>query len=202
MWIRHRVMVLQKGSLSMRKVNPYLLVAFGCLALFSIVFLMSAPDVFAGTTRELRYKFTLTNPANGENRRYEDETIKAVFDIDRKKIAFTLLNKADSPIKIRWDEVSYVDPTGESHRILPPQSATAIPPTAKIKDLIIPTDYGYSYLAGRFDSRSVNKQFLPKPNTKEARKHKGQHLSVLMPVEVNGTVKNYLFTFEIDIVQG
>ena len=62
----------------------------------------------------------------------------------------SLNNKTDNPIKIDWNQVSYVDISGMSHRIIHsgvkyigrenPQSPTIIPPTAKIADIVFPTD--------------------------------------------------------------
>lgn len=101
-----------------------------------------------------------------------------------------LRNKADNPIRIDWNQVTFVDESSESHKVMHTEDRfeerhkyrvpTVVPPTAKVEDYISPL---------------VQKPLFPEGL--EAKKFKGHSFSIFMPLEINGVVKNYLFTFKI-----
>ena len=113
---------------------------------------------------------------------------------------FQLANKTDQPIKIDWHQITYVDPSGSAHkvthggvRIIERDSAhppTTIPPTATIEDFIVPTDA----ISMRFNKWEANDLL---PEGREAKGLEGKIFSIFIPLEVNGAVKNYIFTFKI-----
>ena len=184
----------------MRGFKYYLVLIVGCLSLLvPIICLGPRPVVAGGPIRSLKYQFRMTSPANSRRLSFEDEFIKASFDLDRKKISLSLLNHSGKPLKIDWDQASYIDPAGQSHKCLHAQSTTFVPPGVKIKDLIIPADYPYFQNTERSGPQQRQMEFLPEAGKKQAAAYKGKFLSVLLPVEENGVVKKYLFTFKIDI---
>jgi hypothetical protein len=155
---------------------------------------------FAGPSQNLKYRFTMTSPVKSGYLRFEDEFVKVSFNLDKTKIAVSLRNTTDKPIKINWDGASYIDPTGESHKCLHLQSTTIVPPGAKIKGLIVPTDCIYFQNTGGNTLKHREREFLPTASKQEAEAYKGKFLSIFLPVEENGLVKNYLFIFRINIV--
>ena len=104
-----------------------------------------------------KLKFVLIKPSESHEQFFEDQAIKIVFSIAEKQIGLLLHNKLNSPIKIDWNNVSYVDISGLAHGVVHtgvryierdrPQVPTLIPPAAMIEDAIIPSDH-ISYTAG------------------------------------------------------
>ncbi len=165
-----------------------------------------AVETALASWQPIQYRFTMVKPAESESLVYEDDTLKVVFGVSRKGINFTLRNKTEGPLKVDWNQWSYVDVEGKSHKVfhrgvaykdketsLPPST---IPPTAALEDVIVPTDYvEWSNLESGYRTLEL----LPDNST--ASTFVGKTLSVFMPVEVNGTVKNYLFSFRVKDVQ-
>lgn len=152
------------------------------------------------------YVLSMLKPNVSKGLNYEDANINVAFDISKKEIQFELKNKTDEPIKIDWNQVSYVDVFGASHRVihqgvkyidkensLPP---TIIPPTAKISDRLFPSNF-VTHSSGAYGGWRESNLF---PEAPEAKKFKNQKFSIFMPLEVNGKVTNYFFSFKIDDV--
>jgi hypothetical protein len=159
-----------------------------------------------GAWRPVVYRLALTKPVESEALVFEDDNLRASFALSRKAINFSLKNKTDGPLKIDWNQWSYVDVDGNSHRIfhkgiaykdretsLPP---SVIPPTATFEDVVFPSDYSrWSDVGGGFQSLDLL------PQAVSASAYVGKTLSLFMPLEVNNTVKNYLFSFKIKEAQ-
>jgi hypothetical protein len=153
------------------------------------------------------YIFTMTKPKVSNDLLYEDNFLKILFSISKRQIGFNLKNKTANPIKIDWNQVSYVDVLGESHKVMhsgvkyidreKPQSPSVIPPTAKLEDIVFPTDYIY-YSSGKYGGWREIPLF---PEAPKAKIYKGRTFSVFMPLEINGVVKNYLFSFNIEEIE-
>ena len=148
------------------------------------------------------YTFLMTSPETSESLSFSDETIDISFALARDEMGFALRNNAGEPIRINWDEVSYVDPSGSSHRVMHsgvkysernnPQAPTTVPPGARIEDILQPTDMvEYSDVLSEW--REDN--FFPGSNA--ALETVGQTFSVFMPLDIGGERVNYNFVFEI-----
>jgi hypothetical protein len=141
---------------------------------------------------------------------YEDQAIWIRFSFSEKQIVIILQNKLQSPIKVDWNNISYVDFTGVAHGIMHtgvrymerdrPQVPTIIPPAAMIEDVIIPSDH-ITYTSGRSGGWTLRPLF---PGLKDTDLYVGKSFSVFMPLELDGAVKNYLFSFRIEreVMQG
>jgi hypothetical protein len=153
------------------------------------------------------YTFSMLKPAPNKDLLFQDGFIDAAFVVTKKQIAFGIWNKTDNPIKLDWNQVSFIDINGDSHKVIhegvkymdknnsmPP---SVIPPTAKLKDIVFPTDY-ISYSAGQYGGWREKALF---PDGSAATDYEGKTIGVFIPLEINGTVKNYLFTFRIDKVE-
>jgi hypothetical protein len=75
-----------------------------------------------------------------------------------------------------------------------PQVATIIPPEAMIEDAIVPSDH-ILYTSGSSGGWSSRPLF---PALVETDLYIGKTFSVFMPLELEGSVKNYSFTFRIE----
>ena len=150
------------------------------------------------------YTFTMLKPRPSDRLMYEDAFVQITFTISKRQIAFLLRNKTDNPISIDWNQVSYIDLSGGSHKVMhegvkyitrsESQPPSIIPPTANLKDIVFPIDY-VSYSSSRYSSGWREEPLFPEGPA--AAKYKGGTFSVFMPLVVNGSAKNYLFSFKI-----
>lgn len=130
----------------------------------------------------LTFKISLTQSSVGNN--------PVVFD-------FQIANNSDQVIKVKWDEVTYIDNDGVAHpviksgvRLVERAQSTkniVIPPQSKVDELIHPSDY-IDYVEGSYGGWS-SKPVLENLEDK-------QRVKVFMPIDVGGTITNYTFTFE------
>jgi hypothetical protein len=106
--------------------------------------------------------------------------------------AFQIENNSDQIIKVKWDEVSYIDNDGVAHPIIKtgvrlverdqPTKAVVIPPHSKVDEILQPSDYiEYS---GDWYSRPVLESL-----------DDNQKVKIFMPIDIGGNVTNYTFTF-------
>jgi hypothetical protein len=174
----------------------------------------SRPDAFQSVWKyEVTYEgagsgkqiFVMTKPWESRELLFEDQAIRILFSPSEKQIGMVLQNKMHSPIKVDWNNFSYVDIAGLAHGVMHtgvrymerdrPQVPTVIPPAAMIEDVIVPSDH-ISYTpgsAGGWSARSLFPGIITEPD-----RYIGKSFSVFMPLEVEGTVKNYLFSFRIE----
>lgn len=152
------------------------------------------------------YDVKLKKSIPDDNLTFEDDNINMVWGFNEDRLSFALRNKTDSPIKIDWNQVSYVDVNGDAEKVLHHGvkysekdsflAPSLVPPTARIKDIILPTS-NVSYISGQYGGWREIPMF---PEGDSAMMYKGKSFSVFMPMEVNGEVKNYTFTFDINDV--
>lgn len=106
--------------------------------------------------------------------------------------AFQIENNSDQLIKVKWDEVSYIDNEGVAHPVMKsgvrlveraqPTKAVVIPPHSKVDEILHPSDYvDYS---GDWYSKPVLEAL-----------DDNQKIKIFMPIDIGGNVTNYTFTF-------
>lgn len=135
------------------------------------------------------------------NYTFEDENIKANFIINTEFIDFSILNKTNTTIRILWDNAVFVDIDNNSSKIVHSgirfidsantQIPTVIVKQTKINDSIIPAD--------NIDSFSNIYPLISEKLTKE--QIINSKIKVYLPIEINNTIKEYLFTFTITDVE-
>jgi hypothetical protein len=155
----------------------------------------------AGTGKQI---FVMIKPWLSRELRFDDQSISITFALSEKQIGLILQNNLNSPIKIDWNNVSYVDITGIAHRVIhtgvryierdKPQVPTIIPPAARIEDAVIPSDH-ISYTPGSSSGWNSRSLF---PGITETDLYIGKSFSVFMPLEFEGALRNYLFSFRIE----
>jgi hypothetical protein len=116
------------------------------------------------------YTFSMLKPKPSEQLIYDDLFIQIAFVVTKRQIGFVLKNKTDNPISIDWNQVSYIDIAGSSHKVMhegvkyvtrsEPQSPSLIPPTANLKDIVFPIDY-VSYSSSRYSSGWKEEALFP-----------------------------------------
>ena len=147
---------------------------------------------------------------DGEETKYkfEDKMVEMVLFVDKKKISFSLLNKTKHSIKIVWDESVYIDQNGRRNRVMhqgvkyikksQPQPPSIVAPLATIEDVVIPADN--VHLVG--SSWRVY-PLLPysSEDATDAKNLIGEKLQVLLALQIQGVVNEYIFSFTINDVQ-
>lgn len=147
-------------------------------------------------------KGVISNPENAQGFTtpvYEDDVMAIAFNFEPTHIDFTLSNKSDQTLKILWDEAIYVGgPSGVSVGVFhsgvklidrsAPQTPTVVVRGSKINDLLVTKD-GVSF-NGTF-GRWVYSYIL---YWEDALKQ----VKVLLPIEVNGEKREYLFDFAVN----
>jgi len=162
-----------------------------------------------------QYVFKLIKPVDATENGFTDNFIRIGFVFLLDGVNFTLCNKSEQPIKIHWNDVSYIDAAGNSHRVMhsgikfdernQDMPAISIPPTSKIADLIVPSDYVYLDKGGigaayyGLPAKWTVTPFFPPPDKKEALEFVGRTVEVFMPIETSDGLKNYRFTFQIGL---
>lgn len=135
----------------MKKFNLYMSIMFlaGCLAMLTTG---CATGPYNATTLIQIKDIRNYEPVNAKGFEVEDKNllIKYVPDIVDAGISLQFKNKSQKPIKIIWDEMSYISADNNSQKIFhsgvkiidrsQSQSPTTIPPQANLDDTVIPID--------------------------------------------------------------
>ncbi|RKY95098.1 MAG: hypothetical protein DRQ13_07520 [Ignavibacteriae bacterium] len=147
--------------------------------------------------------------------------INTAWLVTSSNMSFLMENKTDHSIKIIWDEAAFVDNDGVSHRIMHSgvkytDRNTSQPPTVivrkgKIEDIVVPTDYVYfaeGYYSKYYTRKAEwkEKPFFenlqyggdPKVLENEMRNNVGKTFQVLLPLEIENVVNDYIFKFQVD----
>lgn len=138
------------------------------------------------------------------NYNFEDEIIKISLAIKNDLIDFSLLNKANSTIKILWDNAVFVGINNKSSRVIHQgvrymdkanaQTPTVIVKQTSINDCIIPAENIYYFM-----NTWVVDPLIPEKLTKE--EIINSKIKVYLPIEINNKVNEYLLTFTITDVK-
>ena len=149
------------------------------------------------------YKISMLKPMKAPSPEFKDENITATFFVMDSQISFDLVNNTDKGIKINWDEVAYIDPTGQSMRVIhngiklidrnAPQAPTFIPPMARINDIIIPSE-NISYVSGQYGGWKESDLFPGKDKSI----YTGAEFGIYFPLEIKGEKKEYNLRFKVN----
>ena len=147
---------------------------------------------------------------------FEDEMVRIVWIPTASELSFVLTNKTDHSIKIVWDEAAFVDQDGISQRVIHAgvkhadrnnsQPPTVVVRKGTVTDLIVPSDNIY-YVSGEYggwrkaplfpDTRAPNAEELKL----ETGKYIGKTIQVLLPLQIEDVVNEYIFIFEVQSVE-
>lgn len=191
------------------------------LALIAVVLVATACTTLVYTARyDIGLSAVERRERGGELKRFtdvhghtfEDELVRITWTPLEKQLGMILVNKTDSSQRVIWDGIRYVGPDGKSDRVIHEgvkiaDRGLSMPPTvvlrgATLLELIEPT--------GHLDSRPGRDNYnMPligstSGGTEAEVRSKMVHgtIKVVLPIEVNGTIRVYLFQFSVggDIV--
>lgn len=165
-------------------------------------------------------KITQVEEGGMEKYYFEDDMVKIVWIPTASQVSFVLTNKTDHSIKIVWDEAAFVDENGVTHRVMHsgvkyidrnnPQPPSIVVRKGSVSDLIIPTDNIY-YWSG-YDSGWRKTPLFPTYSVvgdstaatqlrSKSKKYIGKTIQVLLPLQIEDVVNEYIFTFEVKNVE-
>jgi len=149
---------------------------------------------------------------------FEDGLVRILWLPAQTGFYFQIFNKTDNSIKVIWDEAVFVDQFNKSHRVMHsgikynerdnPQPPTVIIRKGSIDDFVAPTDYVYFYrgYSSQYIFDPSEWRHLPLINIKSEESAKtgndaqstiGKKLQVLLPLEIQGNVNDYIFEFSV-----
>jgi len=162
---------------------------------------------FLDALYDIQYRFAMLKPISPDNMSFDDAFLSFKFSIDPKGIACSIRNKTGDPISVNWNVISYVDSSGDAHKVMhsgirlvdkeAPQTPTLIPPTARISETLFPIDYILSGSGGLTQTPLWPDTGYVSKDESHLKTLEGSTFSIFMPIEVGGKSKNYSFVFKI-----
>jgi len=155
-----------------------------------------------------KYSFSLIEPVQqgifviNEQTSIMDSTnnLQITISPGSEDIGLIIENKSNQTVKINWDEVLFIDPSGSTHRVIhkttnfidknQPQPPSIIPAGSKLEDTIIPSEniyWGQNMLTGIHEWKY----------TRLFEGYEDQNISfefrVYIPIEIQGKKVEYNF---------
>lgn len=184
------------------------------ILLAAMVLVCAAPcHAVAQKARMYEYTYGMEGIEQGEEMVFADSLVHVVFEIEPKQVSFVMKNLSPNPIRVIWDETSFID-NGEAKRIMHagvkhternnPQPATLIPHGAAIDDMLLPTDNISYYGGGRYSNPDwiIRPLFMRNDYGRPADREqilnmKGRQFAVFMPIQAGDKTYNYHWKFYI-----
>lgn len=134
---------------------------------------------------------------------FEDDRIRIAWQPGVSQLGFALINKTDSSVRVLWDDASYVDVQGRTDRVMHQgikfaDRSASMPPTsimhgATLDDVIAPVSNVYwrqGYGGGDVGGWQSRPLLTAAPAANST-------IKVLLPIESNGKVTEYVFIFGV-----
>jgi hypothetical protein len=201
---------------------PIGLFLFGCGS-FTAIYDMSLQSVERPKQASAQYgeiKITPIKENDTAKYQFEDSLINSTWLPTPQGIYFTIRNKTDHSIKIKWDDAAYIDPSGASKRVMHSgikyldrnnsQAPSIIARKSKIDDFVFPTDnvewlesvpswFEKPLFPVSFNNTTGDTSGLAKIR-EQVNINAGKTFQVLMPLEIENVTNEYIFTFKINSV--
>ncbi|HOF40645.1 MAG TPA: hypothetical protein PLD73_11265 [Candidatus Hydrogenedentes bacterium] len=151
-----------------------------------------------------------TNEEEGQSKwHFSDALVAIVWLPSTEAVSFILENKSSHSLKILWDEASLVGPDGVSHRVMhegvrfiernAPQPPTVVAKGAKVTDTMSPSDMvEYNETVGWTQNPMLPYRAGTDDPEGTAAVQIGKTIRVLLPMEIEGVVNEYTFTFTVE----
>ena len=153
---------------------------------------------------------------------FRDDVIRTTGTAPIPLVEADVENTGPVSVRILWDEASYIDQEGLSHRVThsgvefsertKSQMPTTVPAAGRVHEAIIASDAILQNGARWVRAPQMLKEATLKDgrftialdmtvaamNTNVAARNVGKNVRVVLPIDVNGTVREYTFIFTID----
>ena len=203
-----------KTVLRALKTLPHFIILTGCIQLHTAYYNIDLKEVERPAKTKERYgeqKISKINENGIDKYTFEDEMVKIIWLPTAQNVNFELTNKTNHSIKIIWDETVFVDPKRASHKVMHSgvkyidrnnsQPPSVIVKNGSISDVLIPTD-GVMFLGSSWiESPIFLNQGTDQAQLKvSAESYIGNIIQVLLPLQIEGVINEYLFSFEVKSV--
>lgn len=143
---------------------------------------------------------------------FEDQLVRVLWLPTDTRLHFTLTNKTDYSIKIVWNDAVFVDPQGKSGAVMHEgvkytDCSSSKTPSVVVRhgstdDVVLPcglVNFGYSEwnVASFLRSPSVTAATADSIAAQLRASEVGKTVQVLLPLQIEDVVSDYLFTFEV-----
>jgi len=153
----------------------------------------------------MRWNFVLIKPTPSDDFSYEDESVSVVIKPAPNGIELSLRNKTAEPVTINWNNVSWVDYSGEAHKLIhsrikladkeATQAPTLIPPQARINETLFPADHVRSTSSGWHREPLWPDLVDITEDHSRLKGLEGTAFSVFLPLEAQAKMRAYSFVF-------
>ena len=175
------------------------------LFLFTVLMLVSCASV--KPTVGLYLSDVNGNQASGMS--YIDDMIAIDWSyIYKARLNFKLKNNTKSTIRIMWDDAAYVNASGSTDRVMhagvkyinrnESQPPSSVPAGAYIEDAVIPTSViAFMPYVGWTEGNLFTVSVDSREAKKQLENTYGKTVKVLLPIESNGIITDYEFSFTV-----
>lgn len=200
----------------MKRIIALLIVLFvfiGCVSSYKAFYNISLDSVERPQDARARYGEQTITKINGDSIKYSfsDDLVDITWYPTNDGFFFDLTNKTNHSIKIIWDEAVYINEDGQSKGVIHSgvkyadvsvsQAPSVIARGTKISDLVFPKDnITWSSYSGSWVETPLFENIDPSiiTITTKARKYIGKSVQVLLPLQIETIVNEYIFIFKID----
>lgn len=136
---------------------------------------------------------------------YEDDMVSFTWYVSKSQLNFRLENKTNHSMKIPWDDIVFINPAGQSMRVIHSgiryvdrnnaQSPSVVAKNSAINDILVPSDHIY-YLddgGSGFGGWKVHDVFHNYERI-------GAEASVVFPIVIENVTNEYTFRFRVNDV--
>lgn len=143
---------------------------------------------------------------------YTDQNINIKWIAEGSSFAFDLNNKTEHTISVIWDRTVFVDQNGYSNPVVHKgatiadryrsQKPSIIPSGASLLEIVVPASNIYwSSVSGWSYQESLPTEFKTRKQLLQiAPTYIGTESSMILPIEIEGAVYEYVFVFKVDKV--
>lgn len=143
--------------------------------------------------------------------KYEDDYIDISWFVGKNQFVFDLKNKSNYSIKIPWDDVAYMNTSGQAGRVMHSgikyternnsQPASVVPKGASLNDIVMPTDNVF-YMTGQYGGWREKNLFIFPIDRYDIESSKqpyiGKTVKLLFPIIIENVKNEYVFEFKIN----
>jgi hypothetical protein len=143
----------------------------------------------------------------------EDGLMRITWSVEKSRLPFVLENKTDQPIRRLWDDVILLDLSGAPHKVMHKdvpyakrgdlQDPTTIAPGESLEDYILAINLAYQESNAEWQEDSFLTPYRrgTREELEPALKNIGRSFVVVLSLEAQGDVHEYVFTFRVRDVE-
>ncbi len=139
----------------------------------------------------------------------EDGLMRITWVVEEARLPFVLENKTDQPIRIIWDDAIFMDLLGAPHKVMhqgvryaqrgEPQAPTTVEPGEAREDFILAINLPYQETDASWHEDPFLKPYrrMTRAELEPALLNVGRSFVAILPIEFEGEVHEYVFTFRV-----